>query len=307
MSTPKTHLLHLMHTSLQITDTDRQFQEDLYWALSQVKPDIVSYTEIAGRHPMIAHVARECGYTPVLFSNNVWDGFCVKNDLKVADRGNVLATAGDKISGPRYINWVKVKWQGETLWYHTAHWVANLSSTPERVKRHTEITNQMAIQVRKHGRQGDLSFFSGDTNYDDNDKTHADPGPMNQLFRNLGLLTIWDEFGVYPNTHDDRTIDVIGSYNADKRVVGKRYKTHARQNSDHRPVSAWYEVTESKKWTDTGGNGGSTGGTHPHTHDPIYATGGDVDWSDYGDNTRYRYHQATDDSDGPDHGTFGDA
>jgi len=100
---------------------------------------------------------------------------------------------------------------------------------------------------------------------------------------------------------------VIGCYRPDKQVEGKRYKVHPRQQSDHRPVSAWYDIEVSKASNgnvgntgDTGGDGGGDGAEPPDVD--FYATGGNIDWSDYLNDDLYPLPFAYGDSDSHRHG-----
>jgi hypothetical protein len=74
-------------------------------------------------------------------------------------------------------------------------------------------------------------------------------------------------------------------------------------------VSVWYGVTQKKKNSvgggggggGTGGDGGGGGGGNNGPKDKdFYATGGNVDFSDYLDADVYDLPQAVDDSDGRD-------
>lgn len=308
--------LHLMHASLHLSQADRFTREDMAWVCQQ-GADAVSFTEIAGKHDILRQVGRAHNYIPVEWTNNRGEALLVNADrVRVKDKGCVQAhPAGADGMPARYISWGKLAVGDATVWYHTGHWLPNIDDHRKRAARHNMMSQQMAAQVRKHAIGGDLSFFSGDINLDDQG---SDDARLNTIFRTNGLLTIWDEFKVYPNTRGRSTIDVIGSYTGDKRVTGKRYKVWPKQNSDHHFISAWYEITgavaTSVGGQDPGGNGGGgagtptgngTSGTGPDpAQDDFYATGGSIDWSDYFDGAIYHLPQAVDDSDGPTHGDF---
>lgn len=306
----KTAKLHLMHASLYVGNTDKAVEQDLEFIFG-LNPDIVSFTELyGGNAAVLQRVARNADFQPVVFANAIGEGFAINRStgVRLKDKDSVKAHSGEE--GPngfpaRHINSIKVNFEEEDLWYSTGHWIAHLNDAALRVARHNDMTRVMATQVRKHGANKNLSFFSGDLNEDDKQGEDNLLGNMNTVFPQQGLLTIWDEFRVYPGTFGGRTIDVIGSYKNDERVKAARYKVHPKQNSDHRFVSAWYDITQKKKGLGNGGGGndGGGGGTGVNPHeDDIYATGGNVDLSDYQDNKRYKYQQATDDSDGPEHG-----
>jgi hypothetical protein len=179
-----------------------------------------------------------------------------------------------------------------------------LESHGELTKYHTDQTRTMCAQVKKHGQGDAIAFFAGDINVDEGADNASDhPNMPNFIFRQQGLLTIWDELHVNPPvTIEHSTFDIIGCYRPDKQVEGKRYVVHPKQNSDHRQVSAYYDVDVSKKVTTGGGGGdGGDGGepddTDDTTVDPdFYATGGNIDWSDYLDNELYPLPVASGDS-----------
>lgn len=307
-----TRTIHLMHSSMLKANSDADFKADLAFMFDQ-EPDVISFTEMASFHDALREGCKGTNYTPVFLTQNPGEAFAVRSGEKqigVKDRGAVQAHPGDEAGAghggypPRYVNWVKINFFGETVYYHTAHWVAHLAdfNSPQRVKRANLMSQQMAIQVRKHGVGDALSFFSGDTNQDDKEGEDKALGKINTVFRNADLLTVWDEFSVYPPTFDNRTIDVIGSFVPDKRVKAARYKVWPRQKSDHRFISTWYEITPAKKPTTGGGGGQAGGGGDTGPKDPdFYATGGNVDWSDYADGEVYDLPSAVDDSDGSNH------
>lgn len=307
----KNYVLHLGHQSMKFSQPNDATERDAAWMMQNVEPDIVSYTELsdAGSREAIRRACKAEGYHPVLYSQTA-SGFAFNPDvLKLKDKGFILGseavTEGPNNAPKRYVSWAHMKLDDEDIWYHTAHWLPYLAEGHGRVQRHNAMSKQMVAQVRKHGRGTDLSFFSGDINIDDQS---GDISAYNQIMRDAGLLSIWDEMKVYPGTHGgphSRTIDVIGSYNRDKRVVGKRYKVWPEQRSDHRPLSVWYELKRARVSQPSGGGGGHDGSGHPPgtgpdpAQDDFYATGGNVDWNDYLDGAIYQLPQATDDSDQP--------
>lgn len=314
----KTVTIHLMEASMRFTDTDAEVKADFKYILDQ-EPDMVLLTEMGSLHKQLSQVCNGTDYRPVYFANQAEIAFIVKvgdKQIGIKDKGTVQASPGDasnKEAGhpgeggypDKYICWVKCKFYGEDVYYHGAHWIAHLAdfNSDQRVKRSNMMSQQMAIQVRKHGSGSALSLFAGDTNQDDVPGEDKKLGDINSIFRRADLLTIWDEMEVYPPTFSGRTIDVIGSFTPDGRVKAKRYKVHPKQNSDHRFISAWYEITQ-KKSTGGGNSGGGNagGGSDNGPKDPdFYATGGNVDWSDYADGSIYDLPQATDDSDGSNH------
>lgn len=307
----KKYLLHLMHQSLEIFDPDQQTAGDVEFAFKELKPDIISWTEIGDLHSEIHGLCRKYDYHPIFYANAPREGFAFNPDVvKLKSKGSIVGSEADPNAGfaaraKRHILWAQFKLDDETIWYHTGHWLPGITKEQSRVPRHNAMSRQMAAQVRKHARGGDISFFSGDINTDDEGGGVAQ---LNEIFRTNGLLTIWDEFKVYPGTLSrHKTIDVIGSYNPDKQVTGKRYKAHAKRSSDHRAISAWYEIERTRvaqpsgtngSGSGSGSGGGTGGGTGPDpVQDDFYATGGNIDWSDYFDGAIFNLPQAVDDSD----------
>lgn len=289
-----TRTLHLMHYSQNHADTDAQVNSDLEWALSQ-KPDMISFTELQGHQQNLRQIAAAHNYHAVAFGQ---EGIAVNRDTCVLkDQGKSRGTdriAPDGGAGrqSRYVNYVRVIWHGESVWYHVSHWV-NMFSTvsPGRKDAHDQMGHMLVQQVQRHGARGNLSFFAGDTNDDDGATETKGPGSTNTIFKEGRLVTIWDEVKNWPGTMSNhgRTIDVIGKYDPDTRVTGTRGLVHHERNSDHRPISAWYDVVRVKE----PGDGTPPPANPDPTHGPHYSTGGNVSWNDYRDNTLYNIDEET--------------
>lgn len=292
-----TKSLQLIQASLEHSDDVGLMRADLTYVFN-TGADMIGVTELnsADRRSSARDLARSSGYLPIVFSNSETALFVLAKSNAaplVKNRGNVFASAAiPGVQPDRYISWVHIRWWGRDIFFHESHWVRDAYKDPKFVASSERSTRAMITQVKKHGQNDNLSFFAGDLNVDNN---NDDPNLPNHMFRDNGLLSIYDELHVNPKgTEGPGTYDVIGSYRPDQQVKGTRYKIYPKQNSDHSFVSAWYDVTvDAKKKkkhdptpTDTGG-----------TPDPIYATGGDIDWSDYTDDTIYPLPFAVDDSD----------
>lgn len=297
--------IHLMHASMRFDKPDSEFKAAIRWQMEQ-EPDIISYTELTRYHQELREVTKGTDYRPVLPRGRE-GGFLVRtgDHCKVKDRGSVKIMEGRP--GPaaqggfadRYCYWVRVNWWGQDVYNHVQHWTTGYWKSDLRDHWHEKMTKTMVNQVKRHGRGNEIAFFAGDQNVDeqgDNNKT-ALRSQMDGVFRDNGLLTIWDEMEVFPPTHGlnhGPTIDIIGSYSPDKRVKAKRWKVYQKHASDHRPISAWYDV----KMVKSSGVGGNTGGG---SHNPVpgkdFPTGGNVDFSDYADGRVYNLPTAIDDSD----------
>lgn len=298
----KVKRIHLMHASMKFSDPDAEYERGLRINLGRT-PDILSMTETSGQVGLIREVCRDLGYRAVIIPGETETCFAVHAslpELGVKDQGAI------KVAGSRNVNtalaWVHCSFWGVDIYHHVAHWPAKLAVDAAQRASHRLMTDAMVLQVRKKGKTKGVSFFAGDVNDDDDEKDAVTN--WNQVFRENGLVTIWDSFRVYPGTHGaERTIDVIGAYEPDRAVKPARYKSWPMNVSDHRPVSAFYDIDVKVKTTtpaptkpgpakptpsDTTGN--------PKDDDP-YATGGNISWDDYLDNTIYQYPQAVDDSD----------
>ena len=307
--------IHLMQVSLQRTDTMAQMEHDMKYAFSQ-GPDVIGFTEMVGSQMRATfnRVCREHDWVPIIPAGvGLTVPLAVKlggdADTKVRSRGAKLALPGvAKQYENRYISWVQIKWHNQNIWVHEGHW----SRTKWGAERHTSVSAMMAAQVKKHGAKDAISFWMGDLNVDelDDDRaTHARAAAnLNTIFRDVGLLSVFDELHVNPpaTLAGKGTYDVIGSYRPDKQVEGKRYKVHPKQKSDHRPVSAWFDIEVGQKAVVNLGFIGTENdpdSADPERVDPdFYATGGNIDWSDYLKDDTYPLPYAYGDSDSHRHG-----
>jgi hypothetical protein len=103
------------------------------------------------------------------------------------------------------------------------------------------IVQGIAKWGREKGMGKDVVFIGADTNT--NDKAL-------DVFSGKPFTTIADELKKYPPTHGRRVIDIIASYDADKRVKAKAYTVAGDKDyplySDHDLLHAVYEVAEIK-------------------------------------------------------------
>lgn len=153
--------------------------------------------------------------------------------------------------GHRGVHWVQFISPGGNLCSHqVAHWLTGtaLGSNPtdniRREERNILLTNAMILEVSTRAMGDAIAFWSADTNVDEVKDTGADPTAPHAKFTAAGLLSIYDELGVYPDTHGKKTLDVIGRHRSDLRVSPNRVRVHPRQNKDHRDVSAWYTIAD---------------------------------------------------------------
>lgn len=265
--------------------------------------DIVAYDEVISIRSHLRGLAHEAGYRAVTFANGQ-EAFMIKEKHGVSKAGRIQVTPRIYWSSKRYISWCCIDFFGQRIWPHAAHWMiwvgetGHVKSNASRARLHTKITDAMIQKTQQHGGNPNLSFFMGDTNVDEGADNHInDHRLINYRFNKGGLRTIWDEFRVTPPTHGSRTYDIIGKYDPLGRVDGVRYKVWPKQNSDHRPISAWYDIEMKKPTaqpTKPGTGGGASSGGGPSTPLKNYKW---WDFSDFEDDTIYDLPSAMEDSD----------
>ena len=326
----KTETLHLMHASMRFDMGNNNFENQVRRMIENGKPDILTLTESDAYRTLYRNIALSMGYRMVdspynqdLIAVNV-----SRPQTHISDRGGILVIPKDNNNRQVAINWVRVSFHGIRIYHHVSHWLSRKKT--DYKDQHRKVTAALIQAVRLRSKQNNLAFFAGDINEDDDPKGNTTSG-WNQQLREANMMTIWDEFKVYPPTHPGtgsmRTIDVIGKANK-ANVKGVRHKTWPKMASDHRPISAWYEIDIEKESRDQGGNndggggggggndggndggggGGNDGGNDdtptdgdqtgdPRDDDPWSGGGKWWNWDDYLDPTIYNIPQATDDSD----------
>lgn len=233
--------LHLMHSSLQWSAPRERTALAVRWALQRA-PHAVTFTE-AGGEPVSGVLRAACkdyGYRLVL-RKGVGTAVAVREDQRLLSCG-FRRVLGPKEGRPRdggrpakYLTWARFKWETEDVFYAVGHWP---NRAVEQQADHRHMTRVMAELVRVNGAGRTLGFWSGDVNVDD-----AQRVPFYDPELHDGRLTsVWDTLGEYPSTHGARTIDVIGTFDRDKRVQVKRARTWPARGTDHKPISAYFEV-----------------------------------------------------------------
>lgn len=232
-----TKTLHLTQVSSRFDLTWGEFYTDLEDAVAS-EPHAIGFTEVGGR-PRLEAALKRLGYAT--FNPAHGDGaIAVRMDgLQILRRNNVQVTPASEGIRAQYLTSVVARWGDERVWLGEAHWLVPRS--PERWSRHVAMTRAMVRSVQENAKGRDLAFFLGDLNVDPDDERGTDQVQPYRLFNHHNMTTIWDELGRYPGTHGRRTIDVIGSYDRDRRVVGHRAYVR-NQNADHDRADAWYQV-----------------------------------------------------------------
>ncbi len=307
----QTRTLHFMQHSMQFNDSPAQVAADVANDLSH-EPDIYITSETMRHKDTLFAAANQRNYR-MLSDPNVEEAFLVKRgiglDVKSYDKVKVLSQFGRTLTPPwypaRYLSWIKIVWYDMPVWVHTMHWVAHIDDYPQFLPAHVKQTKTMGAMMRNHGETGKgISFFFGDLNWDVTyTGRFTETTRPDKIFASYGCQDIYPELDVgRPATfHDGRTLDYGVRYLRDTNVKAKRFKLWPIGNSDHRAISFWYDVDFSVLQPSSSGAGG--GGTDADdlvngVVDPdFYATGGNVSWADYRDDTAYDLVRIVEDSD----------
>ena len=285
--------LHILHASMQVKDSAAATRDDYAFVFSK-GADIISFTETNtrnGNSQIMSQEARQRDYIPITGIGSNQLAVRTRPGVRVKDRGRIKSVT-DRYGG-RHIAWVRVNFFGVDIFHHGTHWPIGPDQTPARMAK---LRADMLRLIKGHTKYG-LCTFAGDLNADPDQDRYP-----TRWFRENHLVTMWQDAGVQVATHGrGATIDYIGRYGLDRTMDFRRYKVWPRQNSDHRPLSAWYDIEVAKKPS-------AAPGAKPPSPAPIpvpapvyperdYATGGNVDWSDYTDDELYALPYAVDDSD----------
>jgi len=241
-----------------------------------------------GNAAIMRSLARANGYTPIIGAGA--NQVALRNGhARMRNQGRYRSVT-DRFGG-RYVVWVTYAWEGIVLSHVATHFPIATDQTTARLNK---ISGDLIATTKNRAKYGPVTW-AGDLNVDPDQRRYP-----TKLFRNNKMMTIWDDADMQvPTTRN--TVDAVGRYAADSRIKFARYKAWPRQNSNHRPISGFYDIDVTKK----SGTGGTTAPTPspsptPPTSadpDPLYATGGNVDWSDYTDAELYALPYAVDDSD----------
>jgi hypothetical protein len=268
----KAETLHIRTSSMQFSDPKRAIERDVPRAMPPTTdpdaPDVIVFSETPTKRgnvsPVVREVAEARGWQMAWFPG----GDC---PMAVHPRHTIESQGWDKVLDPynpgpgekgghgrKGVGWVRFTTpEGNDVTVHGDHWVTGyrLDRTPgqehRRERKHDAQTQALIARVIQHGKGTRLSFWAGDTNVDEERDQGWDPDAFHAQTTEAGLVSVFDELGEYPSTHGNRTIDVIGSYDPDKRVSALRVKVGAKGNtperhSDHRIVDAWYRIKPMK-------------------------------------------------------------
>lgn len=260
--TAKTVELVIQHNSMQFSDNKDQHKHDAD-AVFDIAVDtgawIVTGTE-SGASPvnhdlreLLMDSCREHGFHGFFHQFGDWVAFNT-DMLRGFDHGfdgpYIAGTHGLKASegghSPRGTTWMSGYAKDHDLGLITAgagHWLTGRSMGPSGTDNDPMVKG-VSKWARQHGKGSKLVFYNADTNEHD-DKI--------DVFKGNPLTTLADELKKHPKTHGVNTsrgsaIDIISSYDPDRRVSGKDYRVWDDRKhklfSDHFILHGVYTVRE---------------------------------------------------------------
>lgn len=237
--------LELWQASLRFTTQSRQALADFMSVLSHA-PDAVGFTEATRFHDELWHACRRTGHQLVLPTHGdtaiaVWEG----HEITGHGYETVNPASAHPLHTERGVQWVTfdAAHSHERITACAAHWLTQRADTPNQ-KQRLAMTEAMGDVVARAAKGHRLGFWMGDTNNPDRSSAVS---LVDKALRKADLTSCWDELGRYPDTHGDHTLDVVGSYDPDRRATCLRARRWPQLHSDHRPISAVYHLSPVRK------------------------------------------------------------
>lgn len=239
--------LVLRQSSMQRTDSAAHKHDDVLAAIpdpaTRWAPAVVGFTELDATLRRL--VADRCAETGYLLHRASTVGLALHPKLTPLELGHVDVLDGLRAArgghSPRPILYATCRTpKGNVISVHEAHWVTDAPTERREAKRRA-LSQAMADQVRLHSKGRRISFWMGDTNEDEGRPEHEVQRPLTRG----GLVSIYDALGTHPTTHGRTdTIDVVGHFDRDGRVVPRRVTVGDRRHSDHRQVDGRYTLLD---------------------------------------------------------------
>jgi hypothetical protein len=246
--------VRIVHASQQFSDSRVQQAHDVdavFGYADRKGALFLTGTESGGDslRTLVTKYAKQYGWALSLHRTGDWVALnrdLAKVDGKGFDGPHIPGTTGLKASegahAPRGIAWITGTLPGVgsvtmgCVHYLTARSMKASGTTNEPLAR------GLAAWGRDKGKGKAIAFVGGDFNMDDANR---------DVFLGKPFTTCWDELRKYPATYGTskargRTIDVIASYDADRRVKAKAARvlddSDLRLNTDHFLIEATYTV-----------------------------------------------------------------
>lgn len=253
---PGESVVHIMHASMQFSDTAKQQRKDVKRILKRARKRKVAWitgTEAAGRKNKLDSILKKLcpkyGFRYARGRGDVW--IAVNEDFIDGGWGTHWKNVIDGVAGAYSAKGIwAVKFRNKK--YGLINVVAGHYLTggrpgkqPARFSRNTDKNRALAKAigdyVQKVGKGGALAFYGGDQNIID--RTH-------DTFFGEPLTSTWDELNKHRKTHVAGNIDVIASYDRDGRVRAKYIRALRDKkfplHTDHFLVEAGYIIREVK-------------------------------------------------------------
>lgn len=241
-----------MHCSMQAFDTGQQKQMDVNKIFSRAKNREVAWITGTEAGPASMNLRKylrdagdEYGYR-LQIAGDIW--IAVRKAMIRGDWMdgwiNVLESEqGAGKHSDRGVCWVQFvsAHQGQLLGQVSVAAAHYLTKGRQPGDPNYRLNSRLSVAIgnwgKVHGKGAALAFYGGDQNIVDS---------KDDTFRGAPFTSLGDELKKYPSTGHG-PIDVIASYNADKRVTGKYWRTLSDQefrlNTDHFLCEGGYSVT----------------------------------------------------------------
>jgi hypothetical protein len=235
--------LRLAHASMQFSDNERQQAHDVRVVFGRGY-DIITGTESGpdnALHDLVGRAAPDEGYRLAHFRAQ-WVAIherIISGGWRKGYVPSIESTEGVGRHPDRGIVWGSCYTDGYGRLTAGAGHLLTKGDLPgdPNYRLNSRYANDIAEWGAEAGKKQKIVFYGGDQN--DNDR-------VRDTFRGAPFTSCWDELGKYPDTHGDRTIDVLASHNSDRRVkcVSARSLKDRRVflNTDHFLIEAVYEV-----------------------------------------------------------------
>jgi hypothetical protein len=245
---PKPVRVHLMHASMQYSDTKAQQAADADTVFTRAQArDVWWITGTEANAPEdranFQRGAVEHGYRFFHKGGDVWIAVDPARITGPVEADFTLVVKGKAGSYPhRGVLRVSFGTELGRITVLAAHYNLSGPRHPHApgAEQNPQLAAEIGKQAKKYGKGSALVFYGGDQNLHD-ERRGVD------TFYGAPLTSVWDELGTYPPTHPGHeTIDVIASYNKDGRVKAAYGRTRAddqvKLHTDHYLVEAGFDV-----------------------------------------------------------------
>lgn len=239
MTVQHNRVVQLGQSSLQAGHDPADVYRDALASLSHAD-DARGFTEAARYHEALREACRAQGYTLCVASAGD-TAIAVRHTVVAQEFRPVLPASHKPLHGPRGVQAVTFQLGDELVTVCELHIVRKAVSGKQQLAMVDELGQIVAASAQ--GRR--LGFYMGDMNHDDRRRPYS---RFDAAERRADLTSCWDELGRWPPTHEPQgtTLDVVGSYDPDRRVRCLRARTWHQLHSDHHSLSAYYGIAPAR-------------------------------------------------------------